>query len=163
MALFDDQWFTGLQTAATSMFTAVAGAFGAWLALRRKYSEDSTEIRKDRGEWTWIQQAVSEREKALREVDEARDIHTEDVRSIARLEARLEAMVERMKALEEARERQIGACEERVRSLAEQVLDAKLANGRLFMALAKLDKPEAERLLLLHLRPGPPGKGDEPP
>lgn len=163
MALFDDQWFTGLQTAATSMFTAVAGAFGAWLALRRKYSEDSTEIRKDRGEWTWIQQAVSEREKALREVDEARDIHTEDVRSIARLEAKLEAMVERLKALEEARERQIGACEERVRSLAEQVLDAKLANGRLFMALAKVDKPEAERLLLEHLRPVPPGKGDEPP
>lgn len=163
MALFDPTWFTGLQTAATSFATACAGAVGAWLALRRRYSEDSTEIKKDRGEWQWIQSAISEREKALREVEEARDVHTEDVRSIARLEARLEAMAERLKALEEARERQIGACEERVRSLAEQVLDQKLANGRLFMALARVDKPEAERLLLLHLRPGPPGKGDEPP
>lgn len=156
MALFDDQWFTGVQTAATGVMTAAAGFLGGWAILRRKYSSDSTEIKKDRGEWKWIQSAISEREHALREVDEAKDIHTEDVRLIARLEAQVASM-------EDARERLLGACEERVRSLAEQVLDQKLNNARLFGELWRLDRAVAERLLVEHLRPVPPGKGDEPP
>lgn len=150
MALFDDQWFTGLQTATTSFFTAVAGAFGAWLALRRKYSEDSTEISKDRGEKKWVQQLL----------EEGRPV---DARSIGRLEAMVEAYKERIEELEAERSAKFSACEERVRSLSEQVLDQKLANGRLFLALSSVDPAGAERLLLEHLRPAPPGKGSESP
>jgi hypothetical protein len=150
MALFDDQWFTGVQTAATSLLTAVAGFLGGWAVVRRKYSADSAEIAKDRGQVNWVQQLLEEGRPA-------------DARTIGRLEATVEAYKERIADLESERAEKVGACEERVRSLSEQVLDAKLANGRLFAALAAIDKPAAERLLLDHLRPGPPGPGDEPP
>lgn len=150
MALFDDQWFTGLQTAATSFFTAVAGFFGGWAVVRRKYSSDSTEIAEDRGQKKWMQQLL----------EEGRPV---DARTIGRLEAMVEAYKERIEELESDRAAKVVACEERVRSLSEQVLDQKLANGRLFLALSSVDPAGAERLLLEHLRPGPRGKGDEPP
>lgn len=70
---------------------------------------------------------------------------------------------ERLQEMIDAREKQFGACEERVRSLSEQVLDLRLANGRLQQELAKHDPAAAERLLVLQVRPVPPGPGDEPP
>lgn len=159
-----DQWFTGLQTAFTSAMTAVAGALGAWGLLRRKYSQDTTEIRKDQGEWQWIQAALAERDRVVLAMEAARVTLTEDARTIARLEARVAFLEDRDMMYEEDRIRHLGACEERVRSLSEQVLDQKLNNARLFMALSKADPEAAESLLLQHLRPVPPNTpGNEPP
>jgi hypothetical protein len=163
MALFDPTWFTGFQTAATSFATGCAGAFGAWLALRRKYSEDTTEIKKDRGEEKWISNTVQERSDAFKEVGALRAQLTEYATKNARLEAKLEMCDEAAKGREEERHRQAGACEERVRSLSEELLEKNLLNGRLFIELVTLDKALAERLMLEHWRPVPPGKGDEPP
>lgn len=151
--------------AAMNLATGLAGAGAAWFALRKRYSTDTTEIRKDRGEWEWIQAAIAERERALQEVAEARDERTADVQTIARLEARLEAFEGRATAYGEERERQHGACEERVRSVSEELLasklelrDQKLANSRLFLELVKHDRALAERLMLeYHLRGGPWG------
>lgn len=145
MALFDDQWFTGLQTALTSIATAAGGFVGGWALMRRRLSSDSTEITKDRVESRW-----------MLSLEAAASTAREDSRTIAKLEARLEDALEREKATKEhdiRREQMVGACEERVRSLSEQLLDQKMVNGRLFMALTHADKDAAERLLQEHLRP----------
>jgi septal ring factor EnvC (AmiA/AmiB activator) len=66
---------------------------------------------------------------------------------------RLRESQERLADLAAGRERIAGQCEERVRALSEQLLDQRMANGRLFLALSTADKPAAEKLLTEHLRP----------
>lgn len=150
MALFDAQWFTGFQTAATAVGTLLVGVGGTFLVLRRKYSDDSAGIAENRGRKDWTDQLIEFG-------------RPEDARAIGRLEAMLEAYTKRLAELEKDQERQYGECRERVRSLSERVLNFELANGRLQQELALHDKDAAERLLVLQVRPGQPGKGDEPP
>lgn len=152
MAMFDDQWFTGVQTALTGIATAVLGVLSGWGLARRRVSSDNTAIVGEQSFQAYLRSLVEDRDKDKAEAAE-----------LGRLEARAAALKERIEDMEKGRERMIGSCEERVRSLAEQVLDLKMANGRLFAELARCDKDAAERLLVEHLRPVQPSKGDEPP
>lgn len=115
--------------------TAVGGALIALFAVRRKLSADNVAISEDRASTRLLATVMAERDAAMHRIDE----------------------------MVSAREKQFGACEERVRSLSEQVLDLKLALGRAMQEIARLDPAAAARLLELQVRPGPPGKGDEPP
>lgn len=139
MALFDDQWLEWLQKAAGIVGTALVGAVGAAFALRRRVAKDNSDIKRERAE-TRVGTDLLER-----------------------LQSRADHAEERLQEFIDAREKQFGACEERVRSLSEQVLDLKLANGRLQQELAKHDPAAAERLLVQQVRPVPSGPGDEPP
>lgn len=163
MALFDPTWFTGVQTAAATLGGIIGGAIGGALLVWRNVSRTQNAVAKDLGETGWIKDMRQERSDALKEIGAARLELKESARENGMLAAQVAAYRDRLKEHEEERAKQLGACEERVRSLSEQVLDQKLANGRLFMELVQHDKPAAERLLQMHLRPGPPGKGDEPP
>lgn len=145
----DLSYFTGIETAFTAALTAVGGALTAWGVLRRRLSADALEIAKDRGEATWIR----------------------DMREMGRMEAKLNAAETMIQFLQDkhaeyivGRERQFGACEERVRSLGERNLDLDLANKRLYAALREYNEAEADELMLLQLRPVPPGtEGNAPP
>lgn len=163
MAVFDDQWFTGLQTAATSFMTAVAGFLGGWALMRRRISADSTAITEDKAGRDLLLTLMRERQEAVAEAKELRAADRTNAIQMVRLEVTVEDLRERLTERDQERERQVGACEERVRSLSEQLLDQKMANGRLFAELARADKDAADRMLVTQVRPGPPGKGDEPP
>lgn len=91
MALFDDQWFTGLQTAATSFATALGGAAAAFFALRRKYSSDSKEITEDRTEARLLVTLMAERDAAVKAASAAWEARLADARELARQGALLEA------------------------------------------------------------------------
>lgn len=163
MALFDPTWFTGVQTAAATLGGIVMGAITGALVAWRQLAKTQNTVAKDMSETGWIKDMRQERADALKEIGAARLEMKDLARENGMLNAQVAAYKDRLREREDGREKMIGACEERVRSLAEQVLDQKLANGRLFIELVRHDQPAAERLLQLHLRPGPPGKGDEPP
>lgn len=160
---FDDQWFSGLQTAVTGVATAVAGAVGAWFALRRKVSNDTTDIKRAAMETGWLERLVKEREELLQRIESLRESQLNDARANARLEAECkacherveEAHVERDNAAEASQEaqRRRAAAEERIVMLTDEVLDLKIANGRLFKELAAIDRNAAERVLQQHLKP----------
>lgn len=140
MAIFDDKWLEWLQTAATALGTVIVGSVAWALATRRRLAKDNSDIAREKAE-TKVQNSL-----------------------LLAVQAERDAVVERLEEINEEREKRFGACEERVRSLSEQVLDLRLANGRLLQELAALGHKEAaERLLVAQIRPGPPGKGDEPP
>jgi chromosome segregation ATPase len=157
-------WFSETVDAAlVQIGTGMATLAGAIFYLRRRFSSDTTEITKDKAEAKWIISVIEERSHALKAADEAKEARIVDARTIAKLEAQLEAAWEKLREFEHQREKTFGACEERVRSLAEQVLDLKMANGRMLKELAAVNKEAAERVLVMQVRPGPAGPGDEPP
>jgi uncharacterized protein HemX len=144
-------WISESIDASLAAIAAALGTIAAgFLVVRRRLSSDATAIAREQGERTWVHQLLEEG-------------RPEDARNIGRLEATAQAYKDRLDEVQADRDRKFGACEERVRSLSEQVLDLKLANGRLYQALAIHDREEADRLLVLQLRPAPPGPGDEPP
>jgi hypothetical protein len=156
MSLFDPTWFTGVETAATTLGGIAGGAIAGFLLAWRQLSKTQNAVAKELGETGWIKDMRQERADALKEIGAARVELKEIARENGMLHAQVAAYRERLKEHDEGREQRAGACEERVRALSEQVLDQKLANGRLFMALAKVDQPTAERLLLEHMRPPAP-------
>lgn len=170
MALFDSTWFTGLQTAATAVGGIFGGAIAGALLAWRQFSKTKTANAKEGFETGWINDMRKERSEALKDVGKLTSELREESRKNGGLEAQLEGAKDMVRELEErvadfleGRDKLAASCEERVRSLSEQVLDGKMANGRLLIALSHADRDAAERLLHEHLRPGPPGKGDEPP
>lgn len=166
-----DEWFTGFQAAATSVATALAGAGAAWLALRRRVSADTAEIKETSFKIGWLERLVKEREEQDARIESLRESQLNDARVIARQEAVIaagrerinEANVDRDRVQEELRHAtsRMAACEEKAILLRDEVLELKLANGRLFKELASIDKDAAERLLVLHLKPAPTAKPED--
>lgn len=149
MALFDNQWFTGVQTAATSFFTAVAGAVGAWFALRRKVSADAADIAEDRQRTGLIGTLRDERDDYKKRWIEAMDTRLKDQETIGRLKGLSEDSQERERQLlqqELVHQQKIGACEEKFRGMAERVKLLQIENLDLFAEVARLDPAAAERL-----------------
>lgn len=149
MALFDDQWFTGLQTAITSAATAVAGALGAWLTLRRKVSADAAAIAEDRQRTGLIGTLREERDDYKTRWIEAMNTRLKDQEEIGRLRSLSEDAQERERQLlqqELVHQQKIGACDEKVRGLAERVKTLQIENLDLFAEVARLDPAAADRL-----------------
>lgn len=120
---------------------ALGGVGVTFMAIRRRFSQDSTAIAADKAETSLISTLIAERDVAMRNAKEAWEQRIEDARSIARFEA-----------LDEAREREI-------KYLREQVFTMHLHIEKLTMMLMKID-PEGAKLL--QLRPADvatPGKG----
>ncbi len=150
MALFDtDQWFTGLQTAATSVATAVAGAIGAWFALRRKVSSDAAAIAEDRQRTGLIGVLGQERDDYKKRWIDSVEIRLKDQEEIGRLRGLAEDSQERERQLlqqELVHQQKIGACDEKVRALSERVKVLQIENLDLFAEVARLDPRAADRL-----------------
>jgi hypothetical protein len=150
VALFDaDQWFTGLQTAVTSVFTAVAGAIGAWFALRRKVSADAAAIAEDRQRTGLIGVLGQERDDYKKRWIDAMETRLKDQEEIGRLRGLLEDAQEQGRQLlqqELVHQQKVGACDEKVRALSERVKLLQIENLDLFAEVARLDPRAAERL-----------------
>jgi hypothetical protein len=129
VAIFDDTWFTGLQTAATTLGGIAAGGITGALLVWRNVSKTQIAVAKDLGEIEWIR----------------------DLKNFGRMEAQLEVAKERLLELANAREKHYAACEERVLLLSAQLLDMKIFNGSVFKELSARDKDCAQRLLDEHL------------
>lgn len=157
MALFDDQWFTGLQTAATSFATAVAGAIGAWLAMRRKVGTDSSEL-------GLLKALQGERDAYKTQWLEAMNSRLQTQETIGGLKALVKELQEREQKLLDAEmhhREKLGGCDERVRLLTEANMEQRLLNGRMYTEMVKLDPVVAAQFLESHLRaPPPPSNGD---
>lgn len=153
---FPDKWFTGLETGFSSLVTLLAGAGATWLALRKRVSSDTTDIRKDRLELGWTERLVKERDDLLARLESMRESQLNDARLIVRLETQATTMGEQIAEMSEQNGRlqllinlhdaKMGGCEERIRALSEQSLVVAMYNDKLFVALAKAD-PEAAELL----------------
>jgi septal ring factor EnvC (AmiA/AmiB activator) len=177
VALIDDAWLTGLQQAAGVIGSILMGAAAGALVVWRNYSKTRNTTGKEEGELSWIRDMREDMRRGDLELGEARaevrslNVVIGDLRAetgglhaqVVSYQERLREAQDRLADLAAGRERIAGQCEERVRALAEQLLDQKMANGRLLLALSSVDRPAAEKLLTEHLRPVPPQKGDEPP
>lgn len=162
MRIVDWTWDT-FYSAATNLATGFAGAGLAWLALRKKVSSDTAEIRESALKSGWLERlvkensAMDERIESLREsqLNDAKLIATKDAEAKACRERMDEAKLERDLAVEELQQAKsrAAACDALVLELRDEALDYRLANGRLFKELAALDKDAAERLMVEHLRP----------
>jgi septal ring factor EnvC (AmiA/AmiB activator) len=175
--MFDGSWLTGLQKAAGVIGSILAGAVAGALVMWRNFSKTRNAAGKDEGELAWIRDMREDMRRGDLELGEARaevralNIVIGDLRAesgglhaqVASYQERLREAQERLAELAAGRERIAGQCEERVRALAEQLLDQKMANGRLFLALSSVDRPAAEKLLSEHLRPVRAQQGGEPP
>ncbi len=70
---------------------AAGGAVASFLALRKRYSQDSASIARDKSESTFIATLMAERDMAMKQAHEAWSQRVDDARALARLEALLEA------------------------------------------------------------------------
>jgi hypothetical protein len=141
MALFD-QWFTGLQTAATSVATALAGAGAAWLALRKKVGTDSSEL-------GLMKALATERDFYKQGWLELMDGRLKTQEEIGRLKGLNEDLQVRERQLLEQEmyhQQKIGACDEKVRGYAERIQVLQLENHELFGVVTRLDPAESKRL-----------------
>lgn len=166
MALFDSTWFTGLQTAATTVGGIIAGAMAGALLVWRNFSKTRSAVAMEGNNAGWVTDIRTERSEALKSVGELTAELRQESRKNGRLEAELAGARDMVRELQEriteymdGRDKLASACEERNRSLAEQLLDQKMANGRLLIALSAADKDAAERLLQEHLQPASVAKG----
>lgn len=149
MALFDDQWFTGFQTAATSVAAAVAGILGGWGIARRKVSSDSAAISEDRQRGSLIGTLQTERDDYKTLWREAVKSQLETQETIGRLKGLSEDLQLRANELLEQEmyhQQKIGACDEKVRGLAERVALLNIENREMFAEIARLDPQLAERI-----------------
>lgn len=150
MAFFDDQWFTGFQTAATSAMTAAAGAVGAWFALRRKVSSDASAIAEDRQRTGLIGTLREERDDYKGRWIGAMEKQLIDREEIGRLRGLLEDGQERERMLlqqELTHQQKIGACDEKVRGLSEKVKVLQIEVMHLFSVVVQHDPAAADRII----------------
>lgn len=174
--LFDDAYLTALQQAAQVIGGIIAGGAAGALVVWRNYSKTRNATAKEEGELAWIR---SMREDMRRTDDElatarleVRTLHTQlgDLRAengslraqVSALNERLAEARERLAELANNRERTAGQCEERVRSMNEQMMAQKLvldeqkrANAALLVALSRVDDRAAHKILAEHLPPPP--------
>lgn len=137
-----DTWFTGLQTAATSVGTAIAGAVGAWLALRKKVGSDTSELglmkalqtERDTYKTEWMG-SFAQRLKDQEEIGRLKGLNED-------LQLRSNELLEQ----EMYHQQKIGACDEKVRALSERIKTQQIENRDLFAEVARLDPAAAKRL-----------------
>lgn len=156
MAWYDDL-SAGIVAIGAALTGIVIGLGGALLKTRRTIVQDNSDIFKSKAERTWIDTAFEQHAETRARLQAALDEHDHDTHTIGQLEAQLGAA----KALEEERMRQVGACEERIRSLAEHVLELNMTFDKVYAELARLNPDAAARLSIERWRP--PGKGQKPP
>lgn len=167
MALFDDQWFTGLQTAAGILGGIFAGSAAGALVVWKNFSKTKNQAAREDENTGWIRDLREDMRRSDLELGEARaeiralnvvigDLKAEGGGLRAQCsgyQERIQEWRDRLAELAEGRERIAGQCEERVRSLGDQLLDQRMVNGRLFLALSQVDRQGAEKLLHEHLQP----------
>lgn len=167
MALIDDAWLTGLQQAAGVIGSILAGAAAGALVMWRNFSKTKNAAAKDDENTGWIRDMREDMRRADLELGEARaeiralnvvigDLKAENGGQRAQCagyQERIQEWRDRLAELAEGRERIAGQCEERMRSLGDQLLDQRMVNGRLFLALSQVDRQGAEKLLHEHLQP----------
>jgi chromosome segregation ATPase len=147
-----DSWFTGVQTAATSAATAIAGALGAWLALRKKVGTDSSEL-------GLMKALQTERDTYKKEWMESFSRRLKDQEEIGRLKGLNEDLQLRANELLEQEmyhQQKIGACDEKVRGLSERIKTLQIENRDLFAEVARLAPEAAQRLTEKRFPPDTP-------
>lgn len=120
-------WLNGVMAAA-------GGSVLTFLGIRRKYSQDSNAIAKDKTETSLMATLIAERDTAMRNAENAWDQRVEDARHIAKLEAQLEAQ------------------KTETTRLREELFAMRLHVRKLTAILVKLD-PHAAQLLDLNNMP----------
>jgi hypothetical protein len=177
-----DEWVSGFNAAAAAVGGVVMTAITTFFITRGKYSKLQKEIAADRAdtkkidlEAGWVERLVKDNHEKDDRIESLHTSQLNDARHIARVETEAlacrermsEAKIERDMAIEQMHQLQsrVAASEERVIALRDEVLDLKLANGRLLKELAALNTEAAERVLQLHLKPAhkprPSLPGDE--
>lgn len=150
MALLDvPKWFTGIETAVTSLLTALGSAGLTWLAVRRKVSSDATAIAEDKQRSGLIDTLREERDDYKKRWIEIMDSRLADQETIGRLKGLNEDLQLRGNELLEQEmyhQQKIGACDEKVRGLSERIKTLQIENMDLFAEVARLDPVAADRL-----------------
>lgn len=149
MALLDPTWFTGLETAATTAGGIIAGAVGAFVALRKGWFSDSALIHLMKSLQEERDHANTQRDAALKVAKDTQDLRHADLVKIATLEVEKAACEQRASKCEEhARECQtrVKEGEERLVKQSEKLLHARMRASLFFQALVKVDPDTARRL-----------------
>lgn len=161
----------------------VSGALIAWRQFAKTKSavaEDAAATKKVGMELLWMERQLKENadnevviEKLRGIIDKQRDDLVSLDRRIERLEAEKTALADRTMAAEEALERamdklhdhavRVGACDEKLQSLNEQLIDQRLVNGLMYSALAAHSREEADSILKRYLKPKKTAPGPPPP
>lgn len=141
-------WFTGLETAFTSLFSAVASAGAVWLAMRRKISSDTTGIAEDKLARGMLETMRKERESAIAEARDAWKIMlAERDRAVADAKEAWAARMDDAKKIVTL-EQQLKSVDEKYMVLTQELLSMRLRSQKLIAIVAKLD-PTAAQLLAL--------------
>jgi hypothetical protein len=151
-------WLTwdSFTSAVLDIAKGLAGAGLAWLALRKRYSADTTDITEDKTkQWlittlrAEIADARVQRDKATEVAKESVDIRIADATTIATLRADLKNH-ERSSVICEERsskaEARAAAAEEHSRKQSEELLVANMYVETMIAVIARLDPAEAARL-----------------
>lgn len=150
-------WYSTVEAATVAILGALGVAVGTLFKFRRTFAKDNGEIFEGKQKRAWIEEAFAQHAETRRRLELALDEHDADTHTIGRLEAQVGVA----KALEDERARQIAACEERIRSLAEHVLELNITFDKVYAELARLDPDAAARVSVERWRPS--GKGPNPP
>jgi hypothetical protein len=121
---------TPVQEWINTALAAIGGAAASFFALRRKYSQDTTAITRDRAESNLMVTLMTERDAAMRTAQEAWSQRTEDAKAIARFEALLEAS------------------ERETKRLRDEIFSMRLHTRKLTAIIVRLD-PQAAQMLQL--------------
>jgi predicted RNase H-like nuclease (RuvC/YqgF family) len=153
MAILGDQYLTSLQQWSGIIGGIIVGSVMGALGMWRAYAKTRKDAEMAKGEWKWMEERSEMLRQTMKENAELRIALRDEERLRVRAETQLEVAKERLQDEAADLAKQIGACDERIRSLSEQVLDQKMANSRLLLALHDANPAEAQKLLESHLRP----------
>lgn len=135
-------WWSTFETAATSVGTAIAGALGAWLAMRKRIGNDSYEL-------GLMKALTAERDAYKSEWLEGMRARLATQEEIGRLKGLCEDLQLRANELLEQEmyhQQKMGSCDEKVRALSERIKTQQIENRDLFAEVARLDPAAAKRL-----------------
>ena len=165
------------------VMSAIAGALVSWrqFAKTRSAVAEDTAVTKEVGmRMLWYERVLKENadndvliEKLRSTIDALREDCGAKDRRIERLDAEKAGLADRLMAADEDLERaldkvqqfsvRVGACDEKLQALREELIDYRLANGMMFSALAAHNRQEADNLLKQYLKPKQPVPGPPPP
>jgi hypothetical protein len=162
VALFDN-WSTGFGATVSDIAKGLVGAALAWLALRKRVSSDSADIKDLAMKSSWTERLVKKTEEQEALIDNLRTCQLNDARHIAKVEAdaiscrerMAEALMDRALAIEEKQQAlsRLAVSEDRMITLRSEMLAAKLEHRRPSQEQAARDPQEKSHQLVGPQRP----------
>jgi hypothetical protein len=160
VAIYDGStsWWSGLQVAATNLFSALVAGLMAWLAVRRKVSSDRHAMAQDDLQGDFMSLMLAQHKEAIQTAREAVFKRIDDAGTIAGQAALIGSYKERLESCEEAAIKsanRMAEAEEHARGLTDELLASHMRADQIMAALVKADGEAAQEFLRLYPKPQP--------